>query len=553
MLDDIRAIEAEYVGAWNDLMLREGDLSAWAGDNATRKAKVKQVFGEVFGKLRELSKAGSHVGFALTCMGVMAGEHQIRWRYHADRRRVLMLGPRDHGKTMVMAQWLPLEEVARNNKIRILLVRKTQDAARKTLGAVKKIIEEGREFRAQFGDLKGEKWTQTQIYVRGASSIDPTIEAIGIGGAITGNRADLIICDDVIDPINAESESQRRKHWDWFRGTLLELLDPDGRCVVIGTRKHHYDLYGSLMSDDKSFFVVHDRAIDIDDVSKIPHEIEYELIEGQSVAVSVTVQTPDPPAVLWGERWPLEKLLLKRASVGAQLFNRENQNEVVDDDTALFKMAVLEACADPRLSYLGSDVGGKVPYEVIRGRFVAVVQSWDLSAVTKKADAEKADSNWTVCYTVGVDEQGKRWVLNVIRERGMRYLAMKQLIMQQYELYLPSAVIVEANVFQNVFVSALMDETGMPIIPHTTDASKSSPYTGIPAMSVQFENRHYAFPSRTDHDKYLTGQIFSEFQGFGVSRHDDLVMALWFVEAVVPAMLSKSARAKFRKSGALEF
>ena len=56
----------------------------------------------------------------------------------------------------------------------------------------------------------------------------------GVGGSITGRRADLAIIDDPVKSrAAAESETQRERAWDWFRADLLTRLKPGGRVVLI--------------------------------------------------------------------------------------------------------------------------------------------------------------------------------------------------------------------------------------------------------------------------------------------------------------------------------
>lgn len=70
----------------------------------------------------------------------------------------------------------------------------------------------------------------------------------GVGGSITGRRADLVIIDDPVKSReDADSEVMREKTDAWFRSDLWTRLKPGARIVVIQTRWHEDDLSGRLL------------------------------------------------------------------------------------------------------------------------------------------------------------------------------------------------------------------------------------------------------------------------------------------------------------------
>ena len=63
--------------------------------------------------------------------------------------------------------------------------------------------------------------------------------AAGVGGAITGRRADLAIIDDPVrSREDADSEVTRNRTWEWYKSDLYTRLKPGGRIVLIQTRWH---------------------------------------------------------------------------------------------------------------------------------------------------------------------------------------------------------------------------------------------------------------------------------------------------------------------------
>jgi len=58
--------------------------------------------------------------------------------------------------------------------------------------------------------------------------------AAGVGGAIAGRRADLVVIDDPVrSREDADSELVREKTWDWYKSDLYTRLKPGGRIILI--------------------------------------------------------------------------------------------------------------------------------------------------------------------------------------------------------------------------------------------------------------------------------------------------------------------------------
>jgi predicted phage terminase large subunit-like protein len=77
--------------------------------------------------------------------------------------------------------------------------------------------------------------------------------AAGVGGSVTGRRAELVVIDDPVrSREDADSETIRNKTADWFRSDLLTRLKPGGRIVIIQTRWHEDDLSGRLLEAMKA-------------------------------------------------------------------------------------------------------------------------------------------------------------------------------------------------------------------------------------------------------------------------------------------------------------
>ena len=75
--------------------------------------------------------------------------------------------------------------------------------------------------------------------------------ATGVGGGVTGRRADLGIIDDPIKGRkDADSETVRASTWDWYIDDFRTRLKPDGAILIIQTRWHQDDLAGKILPED---------------------------------------------------------------------------------------------------------------------------------------------------------------------------------------------------------------------------------------------------------------------------------------------------------------
>ena len=76
--------------------------------------------------------------------------------------------------------------------------------------------------------------------------------SIGVGGAITGRGANILLLDDVFkNREEADSEIMRNKIYGWFTSTAFTRLEPNGVVIIIGTRWHCDDLIGRIRVNEE--------------------------------------------------------------------------------------------------------------------------------------------------------------------------------------------------------------------------------------------------------------------------------------------------------------
>ena len=204
--------------------------------------------------------------------------------------------------------------------------------------------------------------------------------AAGVGGPITGQRADLFIIDDPVKSReDANSETMREKAYGWYRADVMTRLKPGARMVLIMTRWHEDDLGGRLLLDAQA-------GGDQWDVLKLPA-----IAEGGS----------DPLGRLDGDAlWPEWEdetaLARKRAAIGELEYAALFQQRPRVAEGSLFKIAML----------------GTVEARPAGGR---LVRAWDLAA-TEQVGSRNPD--WTAGVLLRRDDEGRFTVLDVVRLRG---------------------------------------------------------------------------------------------------------------------------------------
>lgn len=462
---------------------------------------------------------------------------QDRWIGGLARtKQGLVVAPCGHGKTEAVAKVLPTQKICYNRNLRTLICTKSDDLALKDLAAISNELRYNQKLIGDFGPFwsrKATRWDQHQIYcIRPKKMKDPSFEAVGLLSSVTGGRFDLIILDDVIDVLNSQSATQRAKIKSYIDGTLIPRLEPWGLIWAIGTRKHPDDVYGSFLKNH-AWSCITDKAIIREPAHELIATDEPQLVVdpfGHEYFVNYQVKflTDDRGECLAPDKWTMEGLLLLRAGIGSVAFEREYQNIVSSDETALFKLVWLEQCKDEYMSFVVGDLTAEQRIE-----YVAIIQGADTSLVPDPKMAEAHDSDYTVIWTVGLRRDGSCDLLGLFRKRGLSPQAVEDAIAAEYNRFLPTFMVLETNSFGIIHAHNLIEKRGLKLAKHHTGANKSNLYIGVPSLAVVFENKRIRLPYRTEKDREMTELIISEFYGLGKEPHDDIVMAAWIAQCGV--------------------
>ncbi len=197
--------------------------------------------------------------------------------------------------------------------------------------------------------------------------------AAGIGGVITGLRADLALIDDPVKSREeADSEVRRNRAWEWFQDDLRTRLRPGAAIVVVQTRWHEDDLSGRLLEAQRDQW----------HVVSLPAEAEGDDPLGRA-----------PGEMLWGDDdyGYAASLARVKAEASTRTWSALYQQRPVPDTGDYFRRDWLH------------------PADSLPDRATLQVYGGSDYAVTANG------GDWTVHVVVGMDPGGRLWLLDLWR------------------------------------------------------------------------------------------------------------------------------------------
>lgn len=395
--------------------------------------------------------------------------HRELQRFLTDHPRALAELPRDHGKSTQVCGRI-LWELGRDPSLRVKIVCASEALAVERSRFLRDALEHNPRVRLVFPNLRPARpWGETRFAIdRPASVIGPSVTAVGIGGASTGARADLLVCDDIVDVRSIASRAERERVKQLFRDNLMNLLEPTGRFWGLCTPWHRDDLNAELKQNPA--FGLFRRAID-------------------------EQLTP-----IWPERWPRRALEERRREIGAVSFARG------------YRLAPLA----------GEDL--LIPPEWVR--YWETEQTPDRVIIAvDPAVATHARADATGIVTLARCGNQVR-CLGVLRRR----ITMPDLLTLLAELDAetqPEAIVLEANAAFRGLADVMTRRTSfgprLRTVTHHRDKAAR-----VAAFSVPVQNG--LFLLRGDHRGCDPGQreLLDEMISFPVGEHDDLLDAAAF-------------------------
>jgi predicted phage terminase large subunit-like protein len=286
-------------------------------------------------------------------------------------RLMLQMPPR-HGKSTIASQEFPAWVLGHHPEWEIMGCSYAESLALDFSRAVRERLRDP-EYHVLFKDTRIDRENQN------AQGWKTTKKGgflpAGVGGAITGKGAHILIIDDPVkNSQEAESETTRESIGNWYDSTAYTRLAPGGGVLVIQTRWHMDDLSGRL---------------------------EYKMREGNGDVFEIVrypaMATEDEQWRKKGEalhaaRYDEGQLTMIRKAVGERTWSALYQQNPVPDEGAAFQQSMIQYYRPHEL-----------PEELTK------VSTWDL------AIGQKEVNDKTVGMTWGKDVTGQYWFVDCRR------------------------------------------------------------------------------------------------------------------------------------------
>ena len=404
------------------------------------------------------------------------------------RKKKLILIPRNHLKTKLISVGYSLFRIAEDAKVRILIYSATWQMAVDIVSQIQRQLAKNEKFINLFGTLSegAKEWSQDRIRLSINDRREPTVTAAGIDNNLVGGHYDLIIFDDVVNRDNIGTADQIQKVIRRYNDSL-DLLEPGGQIIVVGTRWHDSDLYGWILSPDNLVLPTYDVMVK-------------QAYEGD-------LQTGDNFETIWPGKFERRDLLERLNSEGWAHFSAQYLNNPVPEQDAIFKRSWFQY------------------YEDLEGKLLNKFMAVD------PAISEAKYADYTAMVVVGVDQYNLIYILDVVRARLLPNDIIKEIfrLVNRWQL---SSVAIEIVAFQKTLAYSMREEMKRrnklfhieEVKPY--DRSKDERIKGLQPL---YEN------GKIYHNKLLPNNYFleDELTRYPRGTHDDCIDALSYLKDII--------------------
>jgi len=317
--------------------------------------------------------------------------------------------------------------------------------------------------------------------------------AIGVGGAVTGKGADLLIIDDphseqeaALAEINPEIYD---KTYEWYTSGPRQRLQPGGAIVVVMTRWSKKDLTGQVLKANAQ------RGGE-----------EWEVIEFPAL-----FENNKP---LWPEFWSQKELLALKEELPNSKWMAQYQQNPTSEQSAIVKREWWQVWEDedpPHCEF--------------------TLMSWDTAFEKNNRADYSACTLWGVFYKPddnGV-EQTNIILLNAFRDR-MEFPTLKRRAIEEYKEWDPDSVIIEKKASGSPLIYELRS-MGIPVQEYTPVRGNDK-ISRLNSVSDLFASGRVWAPNIS-----WAEEVIDEVASFPSGEHDD------YVDSVSLALM------RFRRGG----
>tara|TARA_R100001440_G_scaffold26491_2_gene43314 strand:+ start:6637 stop:8109 length:1473 start_codon:yes stop_codon:yes gene_type:complete len=402
-------------------------------------------------------------------------------------KRLIVNMPPRHTKSEYASYLLPSYLMGLNPKLKIIQATHTGELAVRFGRKVRNLMNSN-DYSLVFPDVKLRQ--DSSAAGRWETHAGGEYFAAGVGGAITGRGADLMIIDDPHSEQDALSPAALENAYEWYTSGPRQRLQPGGAIVIVMTRWSEIDLTGKLLKQQA-------RDVLAD---------QWEVIEFPALL--------DDEKVLWPEFWKKDELLKVKASLSVGKWEAQWQQNPTSETTAILKREwwnKWEKEDIPKLSY--------------------VMQSYD-TAYSKKENADySAITTWGVFYPV--EGEAPNIVLVDARRGRWDFPELKRIAKEEYDYWEPECVIIEAKA-SGMPLTQELRSMGIPVQNYSPSRGNDK-YTRVNSIAPILESGLVWAP-----DTRWAEEVIEECASFPVGENDD------FVDTVTQALR------RFREGGFIQ-
>jgi predicted phage terminase large subunit-like protein len=403
------------------------------------------------------------------------------------------------GKSHLVSYYFPAWFLGNHPDQKVMMVSHTADLAVDFGRKVRNLIASER-YQAVFGGKEGVELSQdSKSAGRWHTNHGGEYFAVGVGGAIAGRGADLLLIDDPHneqDIINGNLDVFD-KAYEWFTTGARTRLMPGGRVAIVQTRWALNDLTGRVVKD-----MLMNEDADQYEVVEFPAVLEKEETD-ENGNINIVQRS------LWPEQWPLEALLKTKASMPVYQWNAQYQQNPTAEEGAIVKREwwkEWEQDYPPICDF--------------------VIQSWDTAfEKTTRADFS-ACTTWGVWWPEKEPNDSTTGTANIILldsfKSRMEFPELKQTAFKHYKEWEAQGVPVSLIVEKKASGAPLIYELramGIPVQEYTPSKGNDK-ISRLNAVSDLFASGMVWAPQTR-----WAEEVIDEVASFPAGDHDDLVDA----------------------------
>ncbi len=383
--------------------------------------------------------------------------------------RLIVNMPPRHTKSEFASYFLPAWMIGKNPNLKIIQATHTAELAIDFGRKTKNLIDQN-QYQEMFPTRLQE---DSQAAGRWKTEQGGEYFAAGVGGAITGRGADLLIIDDPHKEQDLKGDgSAFDKAWNWYMSGPRQRLQPGGKIVLVMTRWSTKDLTGKLMQ------AMTDDSGDVWDVVELPAILP----SGKPV---------------WPEYWDIKELEKTRSSIPVSNWNAQYMQSPTAEEGAIIKREWWK------------NWKGKNPPPI-----EYTIQSYDTAFLKKTSSDFSAITTWGVFHS---EDSGYNIILlNAFKDR-YEFPELRRLAHQEYLDHRPDIVIIEAKA-SGIPLTHELREMGIPVI-NFTPSKGNDKHVRVASISPLFEAGKVWAPMH----EHFAQEVVEECASFPYGDHDDYV------------------------------